>query len=196
MSFAHGYKWIREESVMQQYQFERIYSFMEKEFGKIKSGQEQQHEQMLFPMESNLLKVYRSDPASNSRRLKEAIALALFDIRSKYSGEEFALDKFRNKDNEKLEYALLMTFDPFTNEKIKESLASVSELDLTDVTQLHDFYAEAVICMLRIKESIDLWEKKMGSNGYFQVLENMIGAVIKGNEMQFVIVTLNKQRSR
>lgn len=177
---------------MQQYQFERIYSFMEKEFGRIKSGQEQQHERMLFPMESNLLKVYRSFPSSNSRRLKEAIALALFDIRSKYTGEEFVVDKFRNEENKRLEQALLMTFDPFTNEKIKEAIALELKLNLTDATQLHDFYTEAVLCMLRIKESIDTWEKRMGSNGYFQVLENMIGSVISGNEMQSAIVILNK----
>ena len=176
---------------MQQYQFERIYNFMEKEFGRIRPGQEEQHERMLFPMESNLLKTHRSFPASNSRRLKEAIALALFDIRSKYTGEQFVVDKFRNEENERLEQALLMTFDPFTNEKIKETLTSDFALDVTDMTQLHDFYAEAVLCMLRIKESIDTWEKRMGSNGYFQVLENMIGSVIYGNEMQFAIVTSN-----
>ena len=67
---------------MQQYQFEKIYSQMEKEFGKIDKGEEEFHTMMFFTIESNLLKIHRQYPTSNSRRLKEAIALALFDIRT------------------------------------------------------------------------------------------------------------------
>ena len=64
---------------MQQYQFDRIYSQMEKEFGRIRTGEEE-HMMMLFPIEGNLLKTYRKYPASNSRRPREAIGLVLFDI--------------------------------------------------------------------------------------------------------------------
>lgn len=48
------------------------------------------------------------------------IALVLFDIKSCYTGEKYDLKSFRNKDNEKLENALLMAFDPFTNEEIQK----------------------------------------------------------------------------
>ena len=71
---------------MQLYQFERIYSQMEKEFGKIKKGNEEAFGMLLLPMEGNALKIYRSNPSSNSRRLREAIALVLFDITSCYTG--------------------------------------------------------------------------------------------------------------
>lgn len=84
---------------MQRYQFEKIYSQMEKEFGKMKAGQEDGHAMLLFPMESNVLKNHRKHPASNSRRLREAIALVLFDIKSRYTGEEeTTLEKFRSED--------------------------------------------------------------------------------------------------
>lgn len=105
---------------MQLYQFERIYSQMEKEFGKIKKGNEEAFGMLLLPMEGNALKIYWSNPSSNSRRLREAIALVLFDIKSCYTGEKYDLKSFRNKDNEKLEKALLMAFDPFTNEEIQK----------------------------------------------------------------------------
>ena len=58
---------------MQLYQFERIYSQMEKEFGKIYKGNEEEYAMLLFPMEGNALKVHRAYPASNSRRLREAM---------------------------------------------------------------------------------------------------------------------------
>lgn len=103
---------------MQPYQFEKIYSQMAKEFGKIKLGQEDRYAMMLFPIESNALKIHRKNLESNSRRFREAIALALFDIKARYTGEEISLHPFRNADNEKLENAILMAFDPFTNEEV------------------------------------------------------------------------------
>ena len=160
---------------MQLYQFERIYSQMEKEFGKIKKGNEEAFGMLLLPMEGNALKIYWSNPSSNSRRLREAIALVLFDIKSCYTGEKYDLKSFRNKDNEKLEKALLMAFDPFTNEEM-------------DLRELHDYYKVPVMCLLRIKESVDTWEKQAGSNGYFEFIEQYMGAEIKGKEMNFSVL--------
>jgi hypothetical protein len=173
---------------MQQYQFEKIYSLMEREFGKIKSGQEEAHALMLMPIESNALRIHRMYPTSNSRRLREAIALALFDIKERYSGDKINLDSFRDDDNARLEEAVLMAFDPFTNEEVKEIISSQSTLDITNKTMLHDYYAEPIRCLLRIKDSIDTWEKQMGSNGYFDYIEQFMGAEIKGNEMKFSIL--------
>ena len=69
-------------------------------------------------MEGNVLKIHREYPSSNSRRLREAIALVLFDIKEKYTGGKSDTDKFRNEDSERLEKALLMAFDPYTNREI------------------------------------------------------------------------------
>lgn len=173
---------------MQKYQFEKIYSQMEKEFGKIRSGSESEHSIMLFPLESNLLKTHRKYPSSNSRRLREAIALALFDAKARYTNTDIPLDNFRNEDNAKLEHALLMAFDPFTNEDIHTALVEQLDMDITDLTVLHEYYREAIICMLRIKESVDTWEKRMGANGYFDFVENTIGSQITGEDMNFTVV--------
>lgn len=67
--------------IMQLYQFEKIYSQMEREFGKIRKGEEETYAMLLLPMEGNVLKIHREFPESNSRRLREAIALALFDVK-------------------------------------------------------------------------------------------------------------------
>ena len=66
---------------MQLYQFEKIYSQMEREFGKIRKGEEETYAMLLLPMEGNVLKIHREFPGANSRRLREAIALALFDVK-------------------------------------------------------------------------------------------------------------------
>ena len=172
---------------MQQYQFEKIYSQMEKEFGKIDKGEEEFHTTMFFTIESNLLKIHRQYPTSNSRRLKEAIALALFDIKSRCTNESFALDAFRNEDNERLEQAVLMAFDPFTNEEIRTFIDDETDIDLTDPDTLHDLYTEAVLCLLRIRESVETWEKRMGSNGYFEFAESYMGPQVEGDEMAYTV---------
>lgn len=168
---------------MQAYQFERIYSQMEKEFGKVKKGEEDAYAMLLFPMESNALKIHRAHPESNSRRFREAIGLVLFDIKSRYTENVYDVEAFRNKDNGRLEEALLMAFDPFTNEEVKDILGMPLEPE-----ELRKYYRVPVMCLLRIKDSIDIWEKKAGANGYFDFIEEYMGAQISGDEMKFSVL--------
>ena len=168
---------------MQLYQFERIYSQMEKEFGKMRKGEEEEYAMILFPLESNVLKIHRADSNANSRRLKEAIALVLFDIKSRCTKETYDVEKFRNEENGKLEKALKIAFDPFTNENV----AQVTGLQM-DEAQLREYYKVPVMCLLRIKDSIDTWEKRLGDDGYFLFVEQYMGAQVNGEEMDFTIM--------
>ena len=175
--------------IMQLYQFEKIYSQMEREFGKIRKGEEETYAMLLLPMEGNVLKIYREFPESNSRRLREAIALALFDVKGNYSGEKYDTGNFRNEENERLEKALLMAFDPYTNEEIMELLKEQFQVDELSQGQVKGYYKFPVMCLLRIKESIDTWEKHSGSNGYFDFIEGYMGREITGNDMNFSIMS-------
>ena len=171
---------------MQLYQFEKIYAQMEKEFGKIRKGEENTYSAILFPLEVNALKVHREYPASNSRRLREAIALVLFDVKERCMGEKADIGKFRNDDNEKLEKALLMAFDPYTNMKVMEHLKKQENTEKLSQEMLKNYYKLPVICLLRIKDSIDTWEKRSGTDGYFDFLESYMGSQIKGNDMDYI----------
>ena len=173
----------------QLYQFERIYSQMEKEFGKIRKGEEEVYSMLLLPLEGNVLKIHREFPLSNSRRLREAIALVLFYIKEKCTGEKSDTGKFRNEDNEKLEKALLMAFDPYTNEEVMELLKQQTQADELTQDMLKDYYKLPVMCLLRIKDSIDTWEKQAGADGYFDFVESYMGSQIKGTEMKFTIMS-------
>ena len=174
---------------MQLYQFERIYSQMEKEFGKIRKGEEDIYSMLLLPLEGNALKIHREFPLSNSRRLREAIALVLFDIKGKCTGEKADTEKFRNEDNEKLEKALLMAFDPYTNAEIMELLKQQTNTGEFTQEMLKSYYKLPVMCLLRIKDSIDTWEKQSGADGYFDFIESYLGSQIKGTEMNFTIMS-------
>ena len=168
---------------MQLYQFEKIYSQMEREFGKIRKGEEETYAMLLLPMEGNVLKIHREFPESNSRRLREAIALVLFDVKGNCSGEKYDTGNFRNEENERLEKALLMAFDPYTNEELKEQF----QVDMLSQGQVKEYYRFPVMCLLRIKESIDTWEKHSGSDGYFDFIEGCMGREITGKDMNFSI---------
>lgn len=174
---------------MQLYQFEKIYTQMEKEFGKIRKGEEEVYSMLLLPLEGNVLKIHREFPLSNSRRLREAIALVLFYVKGKYNGEMIDTEKFRNEDNEKLEKALLMAFDPYTNEKIMELIVQQKETDKKTQDMLKGYYKLPVMCLLRIKDSIDTWEKQSGSDGYFDFIESYMGSQIKGSEINYTIMS-------
>lgn len=174
---------------MQLYQFEKIYSQMEKEFGRIRKGEEDVYSMLLLPLEGNVLKIHREFPSSNSRRLREAIALVLYYIKEKYTGEVADTEKFRNEDNEKLEKALLMAFDPYTNENVMELIVQQNESDEMTQEMLKDYYKLPVMCLLRIKDSIDTWEKRSGSDGYFDFIESYMGSQIRGSEMNYTIMS-------
>ena len=187
--FEKIYRKMEREMIMQLYQFEKIYSQMEREFGKIGKGEEETYAMLLLSMEGNVLKIHREFPESNSRRLREAIALALFDVKGNCSGEKYDTDSFRNKENERLEKALLMAFDPYTNNEIMELLKDQFQVDILSQEQKKKYYKFPIMCLLRIKESIDTWEKHSGSNGYFDFIEEYMGREIKGNDMNFSIMS-------
>lgn len=169
------------EVKVSQSQFDRIANQMEREFGKIKKGEEEAHAMMLFPMEGNMLKVHRAHQDSNSRRAIEAIVLALFQIQSYLTDDEYDLDRFRSEENERLLQTLLLSFDPFTSKDVKKLLEKVS-FDLESTEALKELYEEPVRCLLKIKESVEFWCRKMGSDGYFQFLENTVGGAVKRDQ--------------
>ena len=89
-------------------------------------------------------------------------------------------------DIERLENALLMAFDPFSNEEIKEVVKD--QLDETDEAQLREYYKVPIMCLLRIKDSIDVWEKRSGSDGYFLFIEEWMGSQVNGTKMEFSVL--------
>ena len=43
-------------------------------------------------------------------------------------------------------------------------------------------------CVCYELKSVDTWEKQAGSNGYFEFIEQYMGAEIKGKEMNFSVL--------
>lgn len=107
---------------------------------------------LLLPMESNALKTIETFPLKQQKN-ERGNAIVLFDIKSRCTGESFDTGNFRNEDNERLETALLMAFDPYTNSEIKELLISRGRQHELDLKKMQQYYKIPVMCLLRIKAS-------------------------------------------
>lgn len=173
------------------YQFEKISSQMERIYGKIRKGDEEMHAMTLFPLEGNALKAHRKNPAASSYRLKEAISVVLFRIQSCVTGEEYDLSAFLSPETELLADALQMAFDPFVNPEVREVLQE-QEMNFEDKEELKKYYKEPVICLLRIRDSVDSWGKQLGADGYFKFVESYMGSSIPQNEeYKFSVMTVH-----
>lgn len=165
---------------MNQYQFEQIARTMERRYGKMKKGEEDKYAMLLFPMESNLLKVWRKHPDSNGRRLEEAILLALYAVKNYTDAEVTETAGFESPSNIRLRDALLASFDPFFNEKIREILAETTNME--DQEALTEYYRLPVRCILRIKDSVERWTRERGADGYFRFLEEWFGEQVPADD--------------
>lgn len=174
---------------MNQSQFEMIIRRMDQRYGHMRKGDEDIYSMMLFPMESNLLKVHRKYPESNSRRLKEAICLAFHKIEGYLTGEQTDVSKFENPENIRLRDALLYAFDPFTNKEVQAALSMDRKIDLNDKDSLEKYFKVPVMCVRRIYDSVEMWFKQGGSNGYFNFIEGFMGSQVKrDNKLHFSVL--------
>ena len=165
------------------YAFERISSVMSREFGSIKKGDEEDYSFFLMPMETNLLKANRIHRINNGRRAIEAIRVCLFIIDGYMNQKEYDLDEYITKENEAYINALLMSFDPFTNEEIKTKLEE-ENFDFNNTADLRNLFSVPVMCLVRIEKSIELWTKENGVSGYFDFIEGQIGGAIKHDDVE------------
>jgi hypothetical protein len=173
-----------------QYKLEKISSRMSKDFGTIKKGDEESYGFMLQPMEGNLLKLHRKDPAGNGRRAIEAIHICLMKIDGYINGIEYDFGKFITDENKALTEGLLMSFDPFTNQEIFSAVSQI--YDLKSSEGLREYFTTPVKCLLRIEKSIEMWSGERGVNGYFDFMEEHIGTIIENDDkMDYTIELKN-----
>ncbi len=171
------------------YKFDKILSVMGNEYGKIRKGDEDDYSYLLLAMEGNLLKLYRIDNKKDSYSAIKAIKICLFVIDSYINDVEYDLDKFLDGDSKTFASGLLMAFDPFTNDKVKQAIAEY--VDINDKGELKKYFKDPIKCLLRIESSIELWTKEYGSFGYFNLIENEIGDLVEHDDIMLFTAKVN-----
>lgn len=79
--------------------------------------------------------------------------------------------------------------DPYTNAEVMELLKQETKAEELSQEMMKSYYKLPVMCLLRIKDSIDTWEKRSGADGYFDFIESYMGSQIKGTEMNFALMS-------
>ena len=170
------------------YKFDKKSSAMGKTFGTIKKGGEYEYALLLFPMESNMLKINRLRQINNGRRALEAVRVSLFVVDGYINKVIYNLDEYLTDDVSALVDGLLMSFDPFTNESISSIVSSTGAIDADSGDSLREYFEIPIKCLLRIEDSIEVWTKEFGANGYFTFLEKTLGHIVPNNEkMDFAV---------
>lgn len=173
---------------LDRYNFDKISGRMSQKFGTIPKGEEDAYTMLFFPMESNMLKLHREDARRDSRKAIEAIHICLLAVNGYLNDIEYDFGIFLSAENEALAKGLLMGFDPFTNEEIREALKDIYDLDSKE--ELETYFKEPVMCLLRLEKSIEMWLKARGNNGYFQYIEDLMGDTVKRDlEMNYAVLS-------
>ena len=158
----------------------KISSRMAKDYGRIEKNQETKYMDILLPIESNLLRVNRKYRFDNGRSVVEAIQICLYQIDGYINEIEYNLDPHISDINRPYLTALLMSFDPFTNEHMRPFVEERCKIYSTE--GLRGFFETPVKCLLRIEKSVELWTKELGKAGYFIFLERQLGKAITDND--------------
>lgn len=170
---------------VKQYDLDRIPSRMKKNFGSIPKGQEENYSFILSAMEGNMLKLHRQDPDRSGRQALIAIQMALLTVDGYIRQIEYDFSNHVEPENQALLHGLLMSFDPFTNEEIQEIV--MKEDDTFDTRK---YFEIPIKCLIKIEDSIKLWTKERGSQGYFTFIENHMGPMVeRDDEMNFTILS-------
>lgn len=177
---------------LDRYNFDKISGRMSQKFGTIPKGEEDAYMMLLFPMESNMLKLHREDARRDSRKAIEAVHICLLTVNGYLNDIEYDFGIFLSAENEALAKGLLMSFDPFTNEEIREALKDIYDLDSKE--ELETYFKEPVMCLLRLEKSIEMWLKARGNNGYFQYIEDLMGDTVKRDlEMNYAVLSKEEE---
>jgi len=152
---------------------------MQREFGQIRKGTENDYIALLLPMESNLLKTSRNISCTNGRRASEAVQICLLKVKERLDQTVYDCSSIITEESASFTQALLMSFDPFTNPVILKFIKK--KYDLSSKEGSRTYYAIPIKCLLKIKSSIDFWTKEYGASGYFDFIDGQFGSQVRNN---------------
>ena len=167
------------------YDLERISARLAKVYGKIYKGEEEGHAIMLSVMEGNMLKIYRKHGNITGENAVRAVRICLMKVDGMLNDTEYDFFNVIDEDDQMLVHALCMSYDPATNDELKDALAEI--MDLNDKETMKKYLEEPVKCLARIEKSIEMWTKVNGKTGYFDFISQQIGQMTKGEELKYAV---------
>ena len=158
---------------MEYYQFERIIKSVKKEFNVQDVSDDSNADFVIFALELNFYRIHQKYPEISSRRVSEAILLALHRISSYFTGKNPGTEKFENHDNLMFAEAILYTVDPRVNDVLMQEIKEYG-FNLENRNDQIIVYSSTVALLLKLYNSVNTNLKMRGSNGYLTFLEDFL----------------------
>lgn len=175
------------------YKFDNVAVQMKKEVGSIKKGDEGAYEFELFVIEREIVKFYLKNRNINDLRVIEAIKICLLKIKGYFLGTIYNYSGFTEPVSIEFADRLIKTFDPFENEEIYSSCKTL--YDFHSKEGLREYLEIPAKCFIRILESVELWTKEGGKQGYLDFISGQIGQAVDVNdEKVHFIVRVPKEK--
>lgn len=148
------------------YQFDSIVSKTKQNITPIRRGDEEMYWEYLIQLETRLYQFHLKF-GLNGRQAKEILQVVLFDIKSIIDHQEYDCTKWMEECYRFCADTIEELFIPEKNPDLKGSLRE-------DVVENDDFFELARKSIIKIYESITLWTKDFGSEGYFNFISDYI----------------------
>lgn len=148
------------------YQMKKIASRVKREFGYIQHGNEDIDLIGLAAYENHLMDLAK-DFDFNSRQLKTVAEIWMFLLYGSYHSITYEFEDVA--DQIIIETAKYMSY--YTNPIIAGKL---KDIEVKDPEQLFESFKSVLMRLGRIHESMEFWEKELGSNGYIKYLSQFL----------------------
>jgi len=159
----------KDKKVLKFYDLTRIVSRINKEYGSIE-GYEEYYNPQLDLLEHYIYEIWEEIPLKDTEIIL-VLQMILFDLKGAIENKEYDYKEFLTKEIKKYKVKLECYMNPFKNNELKKVLKGVNLEDKEDLKDLFDYPLKF---LARIIESIELWRKERGANGYLNMLEEMV----------------------
>ena len=154
------------------YDMKKITAKLKKEFGSIKHGDEEPYLEGLAAYENNL-QVMVERYQLNSRQLRTIVEIWMLLLYGSLHQKTYDFCAVADLDLIEIAKSLEWYSNPIINPKLYDTLKAedIAALDKNKICERS--VTMAFRLLIRIHESMDFWEKKLGSNGYLNYLSNV-----------------------
>lgn len=168
----------KEVKKIMNYDMKRIFSRVDKEFGKIERGTEDFYNPQLDYIEHAIYEINKNIPI-NDYELQDVISITIYDLKGYIDNTIYDYQEIVDKNVIDFAKELEMLFNPFIN----------NEIHITDDAKenLKELFTLPIMCLSRIYDSINFWRNRYGKNGYFRMLEEMVVPILKIGEYPFAL---------
>ena len=147
------------------YDMKRVLSRVEKEYGKIEVGTEEDYNPQLRYIEEWINDLHKKIPI-NDYELQDTLLMAIYDLKSYVDHKIYDYEDLYDSKTITFAKSLETQFNPFLNEQIH--ITEEAKQDLKGLFTL------PIICLARIYDSIDFWREYYGKDGYYQMLKEYV----------------------